>query len=66
MEITDSEFQKAVKEFVDDYTDNAWILADAIGVSCPAVKRWAQGKNLPHQVFRSGIVAHIAKLKQAE
>ena len=57
--ITDEEFQNAVKQYIGNDEEKARELADALLVSLPTIRRWANGKNLPGQAMRGPIMLYI-------
>lgn len=56
------ELQRLVKMFVNEYPGYGGELADKLGVSRPAIARWAAGKNLPYPSMAKSRIAILRKL----
>lgn len=54
--ISDEQFVKVIR----DTKLSVQVAADALGVSQPTIRRWAEGKNLPYQAVRRYLVEEIS------
>lgn len=62
LEVTDNELVMLINRFLDRFPGYVGELADNLKVSKPAIRRWAEGRNLPRTKVTESIVKHLKKL----
>jgi len=62
----DDDFQSSVAFAIDKAGLSMGDIADTIRVSLPTVRRWKEGRNLPHPVIRPVTVKTLAQMLAGE
>jgi len=65
MKTTQSQLQSLLATFLSKNPGGEQKLADELQVSCPTLKRWKEGNNLPCSSISEMIVKHLKKKLRA-
>ena len=62
----DLELQGLLKKYLETHPNTEQELAEMIQVSIPTIKRWVEGRNLPHLVMARAIIIFLNEKLQTE
>jgi hypothetical protein len=62
MEDIQQEVQRRVNDYLTAHPGKEVNLADTLNVSVPTVRRWKEGKNLPHARMANSVVNYLKGL----
>jgi len=62
MKTIQSELQNLLNDYLSKNPDNKQKLFNELLISLPTLKRWSEGKNLPHDAMAKPIIEYLKKL----